>query len=300
MTSNSKEDNTPLFVILVPEKSETQTPPIAQVPLLTPALSSDSARMSFNLLPEMAAAIGTQRMVELCEHFLWVTDTTRGLRGAVDASGAIIPPVWRDCSGAIGAVPPSSPMRTPTRGPLTRDPPGAPQRPPRIFNSPRLSPIAVPPPVFDLSGADAATEVVDLTRENCVMCGTESSGAPPYNLGAIGPTCGKGCYDASYDAPPPLPSCDLHGGSAALGYSRNSWGDYSTFSPLCACPAPAPLGPAHNTSWQDHNNYIIEMLDQMLKSAVTLPEEFVPWVEEADDRGLGDHLVVQAARARMP
>jgi hypothetical protein len=267
--------------------------------------------MSFNLLFEMAAAIGTQRMVELCEHYLWITDTQRGMRSVFDSSGAIIPPAWRwsdsprstpqsapgvafwsDCSGA---APPVSPITTPPRAPRTAATPGAPRRPRGIFNSPPLS--ASPPPVFDLSGADgAATEVVDLTRDNCVMCGVESSGAPPYNLGAIGPTCGKGCYDASYDAPPPVP-CDLHCGSAALGYSRNSWDDYSTFAPLCSCPA--PLGPAPNTSWQDHNNYIIEMLDQMLKSAVTLPEEFVPWVEDADSRGLGDHLVVEAARARM-
>lgn len=245
--------------------------------------------MSFNLLFEMAAAIGTQRMVELCEHYLWITDTQRwsdSPRSTPQSAPGVA--FWSDCSGA---APPVSPITTPPRAPRTAATPGAPQRPRAIFNSPPLS--ASPPPVFDLSGADgAATEVVDLTLNNCVMCGVESSGAPPYNLGAIGPTCGKGCYDASYDAPPPV-SCDLHGGGAALGYSRNSWGDYSTFAPLCSCPA--PLGPAHNTSWEDTNRYIIETLEGALMPG----EELRRLLEQADRRGLSEHPVVVEARSLL-
>ena len=42
---------------------------------------------------------------------------------------------------------------------------------------------------------------------------------------------------ASAEAP-----CSLHGSGShpALGYSTNSHGDYSTFAPLCTCPAPEP------------------------------------------------------------
>ncbi len=37
----------------------------------------ETYKMSFKLLFEMAAAVGTERMVELCEHYLWTTDTQR-------------------------------------------------------------------------------------------------------------------------------------------------------------------------------------------------------------------------------
>ncbi len=42
-------------------------------------------------------------------------------------------------------------------------------------------------------------------------------------------------------------TCELHaplgedGARPSLGYSQNSWGDYSTFAPLCSCPAPPPF-----------------------------------------------------------
>jgi hypothetical protein len=119
----------------------------------------------------MAAAIGTQRMVELCEHYLWVTDTERRdaeLRRVLDSSGAVIPPAWRrsetdrgsrwedslgsspqlapavafwsDCSGSVTL--PSTPVRASS----TLVCPGAPARP--VFQSPlfRTSTLEAPPP----------------------------------------------------------------------------------------------------------------------------------------------------------
>lgn len=178
--------------------------------------------MSFNLLFEMAAAIGTQRMVELCEHYLWVMDNERADQErrervrVLDASGAVIPPAWRDrgsrsacwsdCSGVTPtpAAFPATPERRP--GPVVC--PGAPRRPSgagvrfpleRIFNSPQLGPSATGEPVvraLDLSGA-----------------------VPENQLDTI--------------------RCPLHEAPSgvALGYSRNSSGNYATFAPLCSgCP----------------------------------------------------------------
>jgi hypothetical protein len=207
--------------------------------------------MSFNLLFEMAAVIGTQRMVELCEHYLWVTDTNRkeslGPSAAslspapspppqlagLDASGAVLPPIWRDCSGQALATP-DRPIR-----PLAC--PGAPRR--QQFNSPHLGALGPAPSAvvraLDLSGnapmAETLSELSPAERLASVLRHLENYYIPPGStrkellseLRALDPIHPLLC---------PLHDCRVRGGPS-LGYSRNSSGNYSMFSPSCiGCP----------------------------------------------------------------
>ena len=168
--------------------------------------------MSYNLLPELAVAIGTKRMVELCEHFLWVTDHKR----AFDASGGVIPPVWRDCSGlgqAASVVPPLwLPHQTPPRASVPQACPGAPRRlEQRVAGTLPPADAWTPAPARALFNSPAVTAVAPAL-------------SPPDSPLAPRPL-----------ADPKNPqNCPLHMVSeGGLGYSRNASGFYSSFSPPC-------------------------------------------------------------------
>lgn len=59
----------------------------------------------------------------------------------------------------------------------------------------------------------------------------------------VAATCALGARCALHGRPGALGSCPEEE-PPALGYSRNSWGDYSTFAPLCACPGDPPVSVA--------------------------------------------------------
>lgn len=208
--------------------------------------------MSYTLLFEMAAAIGTQRMVELCEHYLWTTDTLRrdeALRQMLDSSGAILPPAWRrssldrgsrweDCSGSVTL--PSTPVRSPS--PLVC--PGAPARPRPPFQSPALAASATgAAPPFSLLEATPPSSPLprtgDLVADHLAEEGWHREVVRRLKERdfSLGWERGELLEELrSFDPLHPL-LCPLHNaqtaGSLALGYSRNSSGYYSTFAPCC-------------------------------------------------------------------
>lgn len=105
--------------------------------------------MSYNLLFELAEAVGTERMIHLCEHFL---ATVKG-GNHIPMELPILPPIWRDRGSrweevqVIPQTPLQSPPQTPRQSSETeRVCPGAPGRR-ALFNSPLLS-SAEPPPIF--------------------------------------------------------------------------------------------------------------------------------------------------------
>lgn len=217
--------------------------------------------MSFNLLFEMAAAIGTKRMVELCEHYLWVTDIQNAERvrdalgpsaaslspaasaaaaggGMLDGSGAVIPPAWRsqlDRGSRWSDAGTVTPQRPASRETVC---PGAPVRLRFPFQSPALcsSPEASSPPPFQLpedplpAPALCAVgnsfdrdypEVVRRLEERDYS--SVSHEQLLSELRALDPRHPLLC---------PLHNCRAPGGPA-LGYSRNSSGNYSMFAPSC-------------------------------------------------------------------
>ena len=212
--------------------------------------------MSFNLLFEMAAAIGTQRMIVLCEHYLWVTDTQNAERvrealgpsaaslspvasasgggGVLDGSGAVIPPAWRsqlDRGSRWSDAGTVTPQRPASRETVC---PGAPVRLRLPFQSPTLcsSPEASSPPPFQLpedSGLCAVGNSFDRDYPEVVRRLEErdysslSHGQLLAELRALAPRHPLLC---------PLHNCRAPGGPA-LGYSRNSSGNYSMYAPSC-------------------------------------------------------------------
>lgn len=211
--------------------------------------------MSFNLLFEMAAAIGSQRMVELCEHYLWVTDTQRSdeaLRQMLDTSGAILPPAWRrssldslrsspqpapaaafcgdrgsrwdDCSGELLATPtrPSSGEKACPGAPRRRTSGGVRAE----FNSPVMRPLDLPPapvglPTLAIARAEIGRQAVEALESRNYGGKTREELLEKVR---------------DYDPRHPL-LCALHEpqtrGGPALGYSRNASGNYSSFAPCC-------------------------------------------------------------------
>ena len=205
--------------------------------------------MSFNLLFEMAAAIGTQRMVELCEHYLWVTDTqsrdalgpsaaslspvasaaAAGGGGMLDRSGAVIPPAWRSQADHVTPQRPIRPLGCP----------GAPLRLRLPFQSPALcsSPEASSPPPFQLpedSGLCAVSHSFDRDYPEVLRRLEERDYSSSLSHEQL--LSELRAMDPRHPLLCPLHNCRAPGGPA-LGYSRNSSGNYSMYAPSCiGCP----------------------------------------------------------------
>jgi hypothetical protein len=218
--------------------------------------------MSFNLLFEMAAAIGTQRMVELCEHYLWTTDTQRRdevLRQMLDTSGAILPPAWRhssldsprsapavafcgdrgsrwsDCSG-VETVP-VTPVRPPRGEPAC---PGAPRRVSgelrADFNSPAMRPLdlaempsELPPTSLSPVGLPTLPIIrAEIGRQALEALESRNYGGKTRNHLLVS----LREYDPCHPLLCPRHEAQTRGGPG-LGYSRNASGSYSSFAPCC-------------------------------------------------------------------
>lgn len=217
--------------------------------------------MSFNLLFEMAAAIGTQRMVELCEHYLWTTDCLAShMAAGADAhaavkaevaSGAIYPPAWRRSSLDRGSRWEEELLATPPR-PASRETvcPGAPARLP--FQSPALRPLSPAPPFLlssETVSPPGSPRAAPVGGGLCAVSNSFDQRANEEIAQEVLRRLEEHDYSNGWSRAELLDElrlfkpkhpllCSLHNaqtrGGPALGYTRNASGNYSMFSPPCS------------------------------------------------------------------